>query len=170
MVLRALLTGAMSQADTRRLRWAATSAFCLLLISLMFINFLWCRVNQDGQSKMSVAQGVDMWNRYLLPLRNQGYRLVSHSTNQAPDGLAWQQQWRSQCPACHDSVWAYSVHWYGTDANAFKSYVVRCFAALVYVAVTEETAADELPQHSRQAHSCHRGRVHGLLGADAVQR
>ncbi|EJD43500.1 hypothetical protein AURDEDRAFT_89063 [Auricularia subglabra TFB-10046 SS5] len=80
-------------------------------------------VNQAGQAQMSVERGVQIWRQYLQPLKNQGYKLVSHSTNQAPDGLDWQRAWRNQCPDCHDSVDYYAVHWYGTDATAFKDYV-----------------------------------------------
>ena len=73
---------------------------------------------------LSVERGVELWRQYLLPLKGQGYRLISHSTNQAPDGLEWQKNWAQQCPECHDSVDFYSVHWYGTDAEAFKQYMV----------------------------------------------
>ncbi|EJD43495.1 hypothetical protein AURDEDRAFT_66529, partial [Auricularia subglabra TFB-10046 SS5] len=80
-------------------------------------------VNQGGQAKMSVDRGVQIWKKYLGPLKKQGYKLVSHSTNQAPDGLKWHKAWIKKCPACHKSVNFYSVHWYGTDVKAFKKYM-----------------------------------------------
>ncbi|KZV86162.1 hypothetical protein EXIGLDRAFT_725098 [Exidia glandulosa HHB12029] len=82
-------------------------------------------VNHAGQSKMTVKRGVEIWKKYLMPLKNKGYKLVSHSTDQSASGTAWQKAWRKACPACHKSVWAYSVHWYGTDPAAFKKYVTN---------------------------------------------
>jgi hypothetical protein len=82
-------------------------------------------VNQQGQSVTSVDRGIEIWRQYLAPLKGQGYRLISHSTNQAEDGFAWHQEFKDKCGDCYDQTDAYSVHWYGTDAQQFKDYMVR---------------------------------------------
>lgn len=53
---------------------------------------------------MDVGRGVDIWRQYMMPLKGQGYRLISHSTNQADDGTQWHQNFRSACQECYDSV------------------------------------------------------------------
>ncbi|KZV93427.1 hypothetical protein EXIGLDRAFT_717153 [Exidia glandulosa HHB12029] len=87
-------------------------------------------VNQQGQSTMNVQRGIDIWKQYLMPLKGQGYQLISHSTNQADDGTQWHKDFKDQCGECYDSIDAYSVHWYGTSADNFKSYVSGFHSAL----------------------------------------
>lgn len=82
-------------------------------------------VNQPGQALMGVDRGVQIWRERLGPLKGQGYRLISHSTNQNDDGLQWHRDFRSQCPDCESQIDLYSVHWYGTDAQQFKDYLTR---------------------------------------------
>jgi len=84
-------------------------------------------VNQNGQAMINVTHGIDVWNQYLSPLKSQGYRLVSHSTNQADDGLQWHTDFRNQCGSCYDDIDMYSVHWYGTDAQAFQDYITNFY-------------------------------------------
>lgn len=82
-------------------------------------------VNQPGQALMGVDRGIQIWREHLGPLKAQGYRLISHSTNQNEDGFQWHNDFRSQCPDCESQIDLYSVHWYGTDAGQFKDYMVR---------------------------------------------
>lgn len=82
-------------------------------------------VNHPGQQLMSPKRGVELWKKYLQPLKKQGYNLVSASTTQEASGLKWHKEFKKLCKSCHDGLWAHSVHWYGTDANAFKKYVAN---------------------------------------------
>lgn len=85
------------------------------------------RVNQQDQSEMSARDGVNMWNQYLVPLKNRGYTIISPSTTSAPSGIQWMKDWLAGGLAAQPD--ALSFHWYGTNYNDFHSYVESFIAA-----------------------------------------
>ncbi|KAF5364146.1 hypothetical protein D9756_000555 [Leucocoprinus leucothites] len=77
--------------------------------------------NQSGQSDMSPADGANLWWKYLNPLKDQGYFLVSPACTNAPSGKTWIKDFLDHCNGCH--IDALALHWYGTDAQQFIDYV-----------------------------------------------
>lgn len=77
--------------------------------------------NQSGQSNMSPQHGADLWQKYLNPLKDQGYYLVSPACTNAPSGKEWIKGFLDSCDGCH--VDAIALHWYGTDPQNFIDYV-----------------------------------------------
>jgi len=77
--------------------------------------------NQSGQSNMSPQHGADLWQKYLNPLKDQGYFLVSPACTNAPSGKEWIKNFLDSCDGCH--VDAIALHWYGTDAQDLIDYV-----------------------------------------------
>jgi len=77
--------------------------------------------NQEGQAQMSVGDAVNLWQTHMLPLKWQGYTLVSPACTNAPSGLVWLRDFINQCHGCQvDEV---ATHWYGTDKNDFISHI-----------------------------------------------
>jgi len=77
--------------------------------------------NQSGQSNMSPQHGADLWRRYLNPLKDQGYYLVSPACTNAPSGKQWIKDFLNSCSGCH--VDAIAVHIYTVDPQVFIDYV-----------------------------------------------
>ncbi|KII95344.1 glycoside hydrolase family 128 protein, partial [Plicaturopsis crispa FD-325 SS-3] len=77
--------------------------------------------NESGQSNMSPEDGAKMWQQYIQPLKNQGYKLISPATSSNPNGLTWVKNFMKACDGCtFDAV---AVHWYGVKAQDFIDYV-----------------------------------------------
>ncbi|KAG6837938.1 hypothetical protein H0H93_008332 [Arthromyces matolae] len=77
--------------------------------------------NQQGQSDMSPEYGAQLWKQYIQPLQSQGYSLISPAPTNAASGVTWLQSFFTACDGCHfDGI---AVHWYGTDPQAFISYM-----------------------------------------------
>jgi hypothetical protein len=76
----------------------------------------------SGQSNLSPGDAASLWWKYMQPLKNQGYRLGSPAVTSGSSGKPWLQQFLdSSCAGC--SVDFVTIHWYGTDAQAFIAYV-----------------------------------------------
>lgn len=77
--------------------------------------------NEAGQSNMDAATGASMWQTYIQPLANEGYKLISPATSSAPSGMTWMKDFFAACSGCtFDGV---AVHWYDVGADTFKTYV-----------------------------------------------
>jgi len=78
-------------------------------------------VNVPSQGKLSVAAGIRLWNKYIRPLADKGYYLVSPSVTSGNDGLAWLKQFFEQCggPGSHCQANALAQHYYGTKVSDF---------------------------------------------------
>ncbi|KZP34401.1 glycoside hydrolase family 128 protein [Athelia psychrophila] len=77
---------------------------------------------QPTQSNMTPAQGAQMWQTYLEPLRAQGVRLGSPAPSSAPAGLTWIQDFLAACNGgC--TVDFIVLHWYDVNATAFQEYL-----------------------------------------------
>ena len=55
------------------------------------------RPQQSGQSNLTPAQGAELWQQYIEPLKAQGVRPGSPATSSAPSGKTWIQDWLSAC-------------------------------------------------------------------------
>jgi hypothetical protein len=75
--------------------------------------------NQVGQSDIDPGYGCQLWQQYIAPLKQHGYKTVSPATTSAPDGKTWMQSFFSN--GCDSDVVA--LHWYDVDPNAFIAYV-----------------------------------------------
>ncbi|KAL0949617.1 hypothetical protein HGRIS_009662 [Hohenbuehelia grisea] len=78
--------------------------------------------NQRGQSDMSPEHGVELWLKYINPLKDQGYYLISPATTSAPSGKKWMQDFFRICNGrCH--VDAVAIHYYDISAKGFIDYI-----------------------------------------------
>lgn len=64
---------------------------------LYYLGLMFRRPEQPTQSNMTPAQGAQMWQTYLEPLRAQGVRLGSPAPSSAPAGLTWIQDFLAAC-------------------------------------------------------------------------
>ncbi|KAG6911674.1 hypothetical protein DXG01_007924 [Tephrocybe rancida] len=77
--------------------------------------------NQDGQSDMSPQRGAQLWQQYIQPLKSKGYSLISPAPTNAPSGKTWLKSFFAACGGCtFDGL---ALHFYGTDPQAFISYL-----------------------------------------------
>ncbi|KAG5641851.1 hypothetical protein DXG03_004110 [Asterophora parasitica] len=77
---------------------------------------------QKGQADMTPEDGAIVWKTYLEPLRAQGIRLGSPAPSSAPSGKTWLVDFFAACAeSC--TVDFIALHWYGTNAAQFISYV-----------------------------------------------
>lgn len=73
-------------------------------------------VNQAGQGEMSPEDACDLFEQYLVPLKDQsGWKIIGASTNGAANGLDWTKEFKSLCPDVYQKIDFDSVHFYGTD-------------------------------------------------------
>lgn len=73
---------------------------------------------------MSVGEGVQLWNEFIAPLQNQGYRyLVSPSTTSAPNGLDWVKAFLASPLQVQPNIIA--IHWYDVKLEDFKAYAEK---------------------------------------------
>eukprot|EP01111_Echinosteliopsis_oligospora_P004319 TRINITY_DN1691_c0_g1_i1.p1 TRINITY_DN1691_c0_g1~~TRINITY_DN1691_c0_g1_i1.p1 ORF type:complete len:268 (+),score=54.44 TRINITY_DN1691_c0_g1_i1:103-906(+) len=76
--------------------------------------------DNSGQSNLSPQEAADIWNQYLQPLAGK-YQLGAPAVTSAPSGIPWLQQFFQACSGCRiDFI---PIHWYGSSADAFESYV-----------------------------------------------
>jgi len=81
-------------------------------------------VNQKGQADMSVGDACNLMRENIMPLKqNHGFYVISPSTTSAPSGKQWMNNFRRQCSDVWSNIDAVSVHYYDTNATAFKEYV-----------------------------------------------
>lgn len=76
--------------------------------------------NEPSQSNMSPADGASLWQQYINPLQNEGYKLISPACTNDQSGLDWYQQFFAACSGCH--VDAIAFHAYTTDAQSVIDY------------------------------------------------
>ncbi|KAF8914104.1 hypothetical protein CPB84DRAFT_1627798, partial [Gymnopilus junonius] len=75
----------------------------------------------SGQSNLDPGYAASLWQQYLEPLKSHGYTLVSPAVTSGPGGKTWLQNFLGACQGCNvDEI---AIHWYGTDPQAFISYV-----------------------------------------------
>jgi hypothetical protein len=74
--------------------------------------------NQVGQSNMSPGDGAELWMRYIQPLKNEGYTLISPGCTNAATAKPWMQDFLSACTDC--TVDAFAVHVY---TNSFQEMI-----------------------------------------------
>jgi len=78
--------------------------------------------NEPLQSNMQVSHGVQLWQKYLEPLRYQGYQLISPATSSNPNGMTWVKQFKSECGSgcTFDGV---AIHYYDITPEGFIEYI-----------------------------------------------
>ncbi|CAF9923126.1 hypothetical protein IMSHALPRED_005858 [Imshaugia aleurites] len=77
--------------------------------------------NEPERNGISTQQAADAWNNQLLPLRNQGNKLVSPSCASDETGHAWIADFMSKIASNPPDY--LGVHYYGTDGNAAIEYI-----------------------------------------------
>ncbi|KIM45527.1 glycoside hydrolase family 128 protein [Hebeloma cylindrosporum] len=109
---------------------------------------------QSGQSNLTAQQGMELWRTYVEPLHARGYRLGSPATSSAPSGKVWLQDFLTAC-AEDCTVDFIALHWYGTNASLFITYVedfyqtfqkpiwVTEWACMNFVDLTKQCSMDE---------------------------
>ncbi|KAF5389757.1 hypothetical protein D9757_005980 [Collybiopsis confluens] len=103
--------------------WTNADAFGTIVVAgysdaALFVN----EPNEAGQANMSPLDAVFLWEQYMEPLRSQGYRLGSAATSSNPNGMNWMNEFFTTCNGgCKPDFMA--IHWYGIDADEFKTYV-----------------------------------------------
>lgn len=107
-------------------------------------------VNQPGQALMSVQEGSYLWRNFMMPLKQNGYRLLSHSVSSAPSGLTWLLEWKKDCPDCWATVDALSLHYYSPDADGFIAYMKNMHAKLGKPIMVTETACEDFSGEGRR--------------------
>ncbi|KAF8306382.1 hypothetical protein DL93DRAFT_2065515, partial [Clavulina sp. PMI_390] len=86
-------------------------------------------VNVDSQGKISVSEGISLWNKYIRVMKKQGYTLISPSVTSGNDGIAWLKQFYAQCGGGnHCDVDFTAMHYYGTSVNDFISWAEKFHA------------------------------------------
>jgi len=76
--------------------------------------------DNSGQSNLSPQQAASIWKQYLQPLAGK-LRLGAPAVTSAPTGKPWLQNFFSACSGC--TIDFIPLHWYGSDAGAFISYI-----------------------------------------------
>ncbi|EJD55476.1 hypothetical protein AURDEDRAFT_179225 [Auricularia subglabra TFB-10046 SS5] len=107
-------------------------------------------VNQPGQALMTVQEGTYLWRNFMMPLKKNGYRLLSHSVSSAPSGLTWLLEWKKDCPDCWATVDALSLHYYSPDADGFIAYMKNMHAKLGKPIMVTETACEDFSGEGRR--------------------
>ncbi|KAG2751484.1 glycoside hydrolase family 128 protein [Suillus brevipes Sb2] len=81
--------------------------------------------NEPSQSNMSPSDGVALWQQYINPLKDLGYKLISPACTNDQTGLDWMASFFQECSGCQ--IDAVAFHFYGTDAQAFISYATQLY-------------------------------------------
>ncbi|KAI6047353.1 glycosyl hydrolase catalytic core-domain-containing protein [Pisolithus marmoratus] len=76
--------------------------------------------NEPSQSNMSPSDGASLWQQYINPLQNKGYKLISPACTNDQAGLDWYQQFFAACSGCHFDAIAF--HAYTNDAQSVIDY------------------------------------------------
>jgi hypothetical protein len=77
--------------------------------------------NEGGQSNLQPDEAAQLWQQYIDPLKNQGYKLISPATSSNPNGIVWMNSFFSSCGGCQfDGV---AVHWYDVGSQSFIDYI-----------------------------------------------
>ncbi|KDR67580.1 hypothetical protein GALMADRAFT_258262 [Galerina marginata CBS 339.88] len=112
---------------------------------------------QAGQSNLTAQEGVQLWQTYVQPLHGMGLRLGSPAPSSAPSGKVWLQDFFTAC-GTNCTVDFIAMHWYGTNATQFISYLqdyhdtfqkplwVTEWSCQNYVNLQDQCSADEIVQ------------------------
>jgi len=73
------------------------------------------------QSNIDPWTGASLWKQFIAPLQKDGYALITPAVTSGSSGKPWMQNFFGACGGCHFDGLA--LHWYGTDAQAFITYV-----------------------------------------------
>jgi len=77
--------------------------------------------DHDGQAALDPGYAATLWKQVLDPLKDQGYTLISPAVTSGSSGIPWLKSFFGSCSSCKIDILA--VHWYGTDPQAFISYL-----------------------------------------------
>jgi len=79
----------------------------------------------SGQSNMAVSQAVQLWNQFILPLKDKGTLIISPATTSDPNGKKWMLDFFNQCggPHPHCGVDVVAAHWYDIHADDLIAYL-----------------------------------------------
>jgi len=86
--------------------------------------------NEPDVNGITVATAVSLWKEYMEPIRshNGNYRLGAPAVSSGSGGLTWIEAFIQECTGCNiDFV---PLHWYGSNANTFESYVASFHTAV----------------------------------------
>lgn len=73
------------------------------------------------QSNLDPNDAAGLWMQYIQPKKDLGYKLISPAVSSGSGGIPWLQQFMAACTECTFDGCA--MHYYGTDAGDFISYV-----------------------------------------------
>lgn len=82
---------------------------------------------QKSQANMGVSEGCNLMRKYVVPLKEKGYYIVSPATSSAPSGLDWMKDFRSSCSDVWDKIDAVAIHYYDVSTSNFKKYVTKWY-------------------------------------------
>jgi len=77
--------------------------------------------NEAGQSNMSPEDGAKLWQQYIQPLRQEGYKLITPAVSSRPNGKDWMHQFFAACSGCTYDVQA--AHYYDTSSAGLITYM-----------------------------------------------
>ncbi|KAJ8523505.1 hypothetical protein ONZ45_g12 [Pleurotus djamor] len=119
--------------------------------------------NQKGQAQMSPEHGFDLWMKYINPLKDQGYYLISPACTNAPDGLTWMKTFIGLCNKNSECrIDGVAVHYYGTSSSDFIQHLNTYHDAFGKDVWATEFACQDFSGNNRQ---CNKGQVHDFMGA-----
>ncbi|KAF7372326.1 Glycoside hydrolase family 128 protein [Mycena venus] len=77
---------------------------------------------EPSQANITAAEGAVMWKKYLEPLKARGIRLGSPAPSGSPTSKPWLQDFITECDG-NCTVDFLALHWYNTNATAFKEFL-----------------------------------------------
>ena len=97
--------------------------------------------DQPGQSNLAVGDAINLYKQQITPYASQGYRLATPGCVNDDTGFAWIQGFVDGCAGqCGFSV--IQTHFYGTDAQAFISYIQKLHDTFNMPIIISEWAAE----------------------------
>ena len=97
-----------------------------------------------GSTALPVSTAVQIWNQKIIPYRKAGIKLLSPAiTSDESKGLLWLAQFMAAVPTCKPDYIA--LHYYGTDATAFQTYVTKVYKMYslpIYITEVASTSSD----------------------------
>ncbi|KAJ7877530.1 hypothetical protein B0H14DRAFT_2436804 [Mycena olivaceomarginata] len=78
---------------------------------------------EPSQSNLSPAEGAEMWKGYLEPLRARNIRLGSPAPSGSSNSIPWLRNFTQECGG-NCTMDFLALHWYNTNATAFKEFIV----------------------------------------------
>ncbi|KAI0003012.1 glycosyl hydrolase catalytic core-domain-containing protein [Russula compacta] len=89
----------------------------------------------ESQCNMSPEQGYTLWNQYILPAADRGWKLFAPSITSSPEGLTWITTFMKLCNgAC--KIEKMNLHYYGTEVQSlisFASQLHKAFGRPIWV-------------------------------------